>query len=209
VPFDAVRMRGHVFREGPDGALGVAPAQPVRSDLQRRAAEAELRTRAVQLAQEQLAFLETAAPEAGDAQRVQRRQVMRIVLRGRAQHVDGAGEPALLDQDLPQLDARAAVVGVHRDLAGEAGGPAQVAQRARQAAEESKRIPVRHRVTEEQQGRGGQRIAGDPPQERELHPPRHSGTVAASAMWAATGPGPTRAYSGLMAATTPVVMAGT
>jgi hypothetical protein len=163
----------------------------------------------VHLAQEQLSFLDPAGAQAGHAQRVQGRQIVRILLRGRPEHFDGAAEPSLLDEDLPQLDARPPVVGIYRDLAGQPGRPAQVAQRVPEAAQEPERVPVRDRVPEQEQGRGGQRIAGEPPQDGELHPSGHPGTLAASGMWAATGSRRTRAYSRLMAATTPVVMAGT
>ena len=202
-------MRRNVRCERPDRAFRVAPAKPVRAELQRRAAQAELGIGAVHLAQEQLAFLDPAGAQAGHAECVQGGQIVRILLRGRTEHLDGPSESSLLDEDLPQLDARPPIVGIHGNLARQPGRPAQVAQRVPEAAQEPERVPVRDGVPEQEQDRGGQRIAGEPPQDGELHPSGHPRTLAASGMWAATGSRPTRAYWGLMAATTPVVMAGT
>src|SRR5216684_3309858 len=120
-------MRGNVLGERLDGALRMAAAEPVRSDLQPRPAQAEPRIGAVQLAQEQLPFLHPAGPQASDAQRVQRGEVVRVLLRGWPQHLDGAGEASLLDEDLPQLDAGTPVVGIDRELAGGARGRLRMA----------------------------------------------------------------------------------
>ena len=64
VAFHPVRVGVHVPGERLDGALRIAPAETVRSDLEHRAAQAELGIRAVHLAQEQLAFLHAARVQA-------------------------------------------------------------------------------------------------------------------------------------------------
>ena len=135
MPLDAVRVRGDVLAERVDRSFRVAAPQAVLSDLQRSSAEPELRVGAVHAAQEELAFLVPSQSQARQPERVEHREVVRVLLRGGPQNFEGASPAALLDEDLSQLGAGAPVVRIDLDLPREARRAPQVANRLREAAQ--------------------------------------------------------------------------
>jgi len=147
----------------------------------------------VDLGQEQLALVDAAGSEAGDAQQVERVEVVGIRVRERLHHLDGARMPALRDQDLAEVCPRLAIVRVVQEHEAQASPPVEVGDGVRDAPEETERVPVGDGIGREQDRGGSDWTSGQHPEDGKVHPIAHGRrivpTVPGSGQLPVVGPG--------------------